>query len=834
MNHHRLVVLFLFLATISSSSFKLAESATNCIVEKVELPVTPIKRVILRFECFPGTDSNPSLPTAAGSSPTEFNEMDLSPNFYFSLPYTQLCLFTNVYSLNMSSNSLTSLTDAFKGISCMSALTTIDFSNNFISSPLVASDFDDSIAARLVTLNLNSNQIPSVDSNAFIKSDGTTRFPNLVSLNLANNLIKQFDLLWPMALPQPALRVNLRNNKIDTLTNPTSRSYSDALFVAMTSGRSVDVTNNPLTTLSDSNLLQYKVNSADGFKQFLNKLSNYDFRQTSNAFTCSCPSGGLYTVFWYQSISASISPKTAPIYALVCSNIANNYLFDFPCQFTNPQFSTSASNLLGSGGSSSAANSPYWLLLLLLIPLALLLFLLFVCCCGRCCLACCHRSCSLHCCPCFRPDDEKPAGQTGKVYDAAILYNYSDEKWVEKNFIPSIQNIRKGYKIYKLPLTNGRDQQLTKEQKHIMRASKRIILLFSGKFHDAESKNKYLKKLLKDIALNDPYCIITVVRIDEAIPRYRIEQYIDELEDDSLGSLEAGGNGNGNSSMDSSAWAVGRRKPSYRKRLSNNVKFNTGLRDIEYLEWSDKRFWRDLLYIMPQNKYAIGQTEIIEAGSRTGPATRMREGTADDFAQPVSTIISTQYTSTSNGLDNDNKSRKIIMNTSLMKGLNNNRVADHQTTPQPKSIVSTRQSSTDYEPVKRTAKKPIIVSAERSSGGADLDRDHLIVEARDEDTSGKRRFKQETKLEVSSFNNDNNNKSYHSEDENGGSKKLRRHRKRHRSSSAKNDPDKNFNVVEYYEADDGEKKRHRHRRRHRKRSKSVTTSPRKKSVDHQK
>lgn len=166
----------------------------------------------------------------------------------------------------------------------------------------------------------------------FFKQDGTSRFINLEYLGLVNNQLKSLDLLWPMSLPSSILKIDLSYNQIDKLTNELKKSFSESVFIPMTGNRHVYLINNSLVSLDDSNLLQYQINSANGFSQFLNKLSNYDFRKNNSDYSCLCPAAtGLYTVLWYKNISSSISDKTAPIFKLNCSNVANTYIFDFPC-----------------------------------------------------------------------------------------------------------------------------------------------------------------------------------------------------------------------------------------------------------------------------------------------------------------------------------------------------------------------------------------------------------------------------------------------------------------------------------------------------------------------
>ena len=133
-----------------------------------------------------------------------------------------------------------------------------------------------------------------------------------------------------MSLSKPLVQVNLADNLINSINNQLGKTFTDTTFVNLTGSLIVDITNNQLTSLSDSVFFQY-VHSASQFQYFLYKISNYNFKQTVNQMSCVCPTAtGLYTVYWYQSFKSSILSKSAPIYQLNCSNQAYD-IFDFPC-----------------------------------------------------------------------------------------------------------------------------------------------------------------------------------------------------------------------------------------------------------------------------------------------------------------------------------------------------------------------------------------------------------------------------------------------------------------------------------------------------------------------
>lgn len=203
----------------------------------------------------------------------------------------------------------------------------------------------------------------------------------------------------------------------------------------MTGYRRVDITTNSLQYLDDSNMLQYGLFNSDDMRDFLIKLSNYDFRQANRVrtFICYCPSYGLLTVKWYSQIASSMD-TTAPIFQIYCKDFPNLvYVFEFPCDnsklhrnntnmaVTSPSIllthqmiknyddlrvenQSQAGDSLSYAAGSTNANL-YYLLFLLLIPIVLVFVFFFICCCGRCCQVFTAHSCNLLVCPCMRPND---------------------------------------------------------------------------------------------------------------------------------------------------------------------------------------------------------------------------------------------------------------------------------------------------------------------------------------------------------------------------------------------------------------------------------------------
>ena len=134
-----------------------------------------------------------------------------------------------------------------------------------------------------------------------------------------------------MTLRHPSAKIILSSNKISTITNQLRLSYDHKVFIDVTGDRVVDVSNNELKNLDDSNLLQYNLHSERDFERFLNKLSNYDF--SNNRFSCLCPNRtGLFTVHWFKSIASKIVDFSPPIYQVYCAQtFQDNNVFDFEC-----------------------------------------------------------------------------------------------------------------------------------------------------------------------------------------------------------------------------------------------------------------------------------------------------------------------------------------------------------------------------------------------------------------------------------------------------------------------------------------------------------------------
>ena len=330
MTRYKLVLVFLILSKLASAANE------SCSVNKLIIQNSATElRTIYQYNCVSSNFFQLAFPALLGSFPVEFTEIDLSPNFYTELPLSELCQHKYVNQLDMRSNLLKSLKGAFVQLGCLGSLVSVDFSDNLIASPLTHADFEDSLAARLRSINLSGNKIPFVETVAFIHPNGSSRFPRLTHLNLARNAIREFDLLFPLSIPDDNLKIEMQMNPIDRLVNQLGLSFKHPAFeFNMSNTRSLDASNNHLQYLDDSNLLQYGITSREDLQVFLNKIGNYDLRQSNlvRTFICYCPPQGLRTVSWFKSFASSVRPQL-PIYQLFCSNFEGSvYVLDFTCE----------------------------------------------------------------------------------------------------------------------------------------------------------------------------------------------------------------------------------------------------------------------------------------------------------------------------------------------------------------------------------------------------------------------------------------------------------------------------------------------------------------------
>lgn len=217
--------------------------------------------------------------------------------------------------------------------------------------------------------------------------------------------------------------------------------------------------------------------------------------------------------------------------------------------------------------------------------------LLFVCCFGRYLLVGFHRKFSVNLCACLRNDeDEAYSTSVGKLYDSLILYTSNDQSYLEEKFMPSFALFNKGYKVIKLPIDSN-----FLMSKECVTACKRIVILISQNFIIKEWNNQILRNSIREVVENDPFCRVLLINTDD-VPYLKVDQFIDELQSSSKEDL----------------WRLPSRFSRLKRKLTNNIKYNCSLKEIETLDWLDTDFWAKFAYTMPMVKNPDRPTEIIQ------------------------------------------------------------------------------------------------------------------------------------------------------------------------------------------------------------------------------
>lgn len=233
--------------------------------------------------------------------------------------------------------------------------------------------------------------------------------------------------------------------------------------------------------------------------------------------------------------------------------------------------------------TSTTDPNLFYLLFLLLIPIVLLFVILFICTCGRCCQVNSHHMCNLLVCPCMRPNDRSLF--SGKTYDVTICYNRFDETWVDEELVSEIGAYERRMRVQKLSLS-GRSStdRMTRDADRALRSSKRVVLVFTQDFVEDEYRNRALLATLKELAHDDPNCVLVAVNrsLDPKLFNYCVD-YLDSPTRDSRIFEKSGYY----------------EKMSACARLVARVKYHCGLRDVEKLDSSDSRFRKNFLYTLP-------------------------------------------------------------------------------------------------------------------------------------------------------------------------------------------------------------------------------------------
>jgi hypothetical protein len=122
-----------FQLTLFLLSFQIKKSYQACSLNKILQGAN----FIFSFECYAPEDVNSPLPYQFGSAPTEFNYLDLSPNLYTDISTFDLCQFSNIHTLDISSNQLFTIVSVFEAITCFNVIQNLIANNNQISTPLL-------------------------------------------------------------------------------------------------------------------------------------------------------------------------------------------------------------------------------------------------------------------------------------------------------------------------------------------------------------------------------------------------------------------------------------------------------------------------------------------------------------------------------------------------------------------------------------------------------------------------------------------------------------------------------------------------------------------------
>ena len=253
-------------------------------------------------------------------------------------------------------------------------------------------------------------------------------------------------------------------------------------------------------------------------------------------------------------------------------------------------------------------NDYFYLLFLLIIPIMLFLLIAFLCCCGRCCQVRTNNACNLLICPCFRPDD---SSASGKQYDATICYSEYDEQWLDEQFIPQMSQFENNYKIHKLSLYHRSTDKISRENEKILHSSKRIILIFSRKFLKEEWANKSFRNVLRNVCINDEFCVIVAINVG-ALTQKEIDYQLRYLEIPDKYLVEPSKYSRDNDENDFRPI----KKKSCVSRLKSRIKYNCGLTDVERLRISDSSFWKKFYYMMPRIGYDNTKPLIITDSSK--------------------------------------------------------------------------------------------------------------------------------------------------------------------------------------------------------------------------
>ena len=156
---------------------------------------------------------------------------------------------------------------------------------------------------------------------------------------------------------------------------------------------------------------------------------------------------------------------------------------------------------------------------------------------------------------------------------------------MNEELLGEIANYENRFRVQKVSITGrASSEKLSRESEKILRSSKRVVLVFTQDFVEDEFKNRSFLILLKELALDDPNCVI--VAINKSLDKNLFAYCVDFLDSPSRDSR----------SFERSGYYE---KMSVCSRLAANVKYHCGLRDVERLDSLANNFLKYFTYTLP-------------------------------------------------------------------------------------------------------------------------------------------------------------------------------------------------------------------------------------------
>lgn len=278
----------------------------------------------------------------------------------------------------------------------------------------------------------------------------------------------------------------------------------------------------------------------------------------------------------------SLMTTKTPSLTQLNDSTAQNRIDNFLIRVLGSQYTPSIIEPLATRTPLQNQSSDYAYFFLLIIPLLLIIIISCTCLCGRRLQIFIHDSYSLLLCTCFRPKDN--SFENTKVYDLTVCFSEYDDLWVNEQFLPQLSQYDRGYKIHKLSLYHRLNFHLSETTKRVLNSSKRIVLIFSEKFFNHEWNNRIFHEYIRKIHENDSLCIVVIINLG-SISEEKMNSVLNEFK-------------------------LFKQDEPLRFKLKTSLQHTLGLTKAEYLNWTDKIFWKRFNYIMPYQKSSHQITKI--------------------------------------------------------------------------------------------------------------------------------------------------------------------------------------------------------------------------------